>query len=277
LSGGADDVWILQIAGNLSVSNGVAVHLAGGAQAKNVFWQVAGMALLGTTSHLEGIVLSKTLIAMRTGASINGNLYAQTAVTLEMNVVTEAAAGPAQIQTPAPGSTLGTTNVTFTWNAALGASAYELFLGTNGEGSSNLYKSGSTTATTVTVSSLPSGGSPVFAYLCSQIGDAWKCNSTTYKESGTSTLAVLQSPTAGSTLGAVNVEFTWSPGVGVAAYELFLGTEGKGSSNLYKSGVTTATAAIVPGVPANGVPVYAYFCSEIGGAWSCASSTYTEP
>lgn len=88
LSGGPNDVWIFQIAGNLIVSNGIAVHMSGGAQAKNVFWQIAGLATFGTTSHLEGIVLSKTLIAMQTGATINGRLFAQTAVTLQMNTVT---------------------------------------------------------------------------------------------------------------------------------------------------------------------------------------------
>ncbi len=184
LSGGADDVWIFQIAGNLTVSNGVAVHLRGGAQAKNVFWQVGGNALFGTTSHFEGIVLSKTLIAVRTGASISGRLYAQTAVTLEMNVVTQPEVA-AEIQTPAPNSTLGTTNVTFTWNAAVGASQYELFLGSNGEGSTNLYQSGRTAATTVQVASLPADGSPVSAFLCSELGGAWQCSFTTYKESGT--------------------------------------------------------------------------------------------
>jgi hypothetical protein len=33
--------------------------------------------------------LSKQLIAMQTGASINGRLFAQTAVTLQMNAVTQ--------------------------------------------------------------------------------------------------------------------------------------------------------------------------------------------
>jgi hypothetical protein len=87
LSGGPNDVWIFQISGNLIASNGVAVHLIGGAQAKNIFWQVAGLVTLGTTSHFEGTVLSKTLIAMQTGASINGRLLSQTAVTLQMNKV----------------------------------------------------------------------------------------------------------------------------------------------------------------------------------------------
>ena len=87
ISGRSDDVWIFQISGKLKVSNGVAVHLRGGAQAKNIFWQVAGLAVLGTTSRMEGIILSKKLIAVQTHATVNGRLFAQTAVTLEMNVV----------------------------------------------------------------------------------------------------------------------------------------------------------------------------------------------
>ena len=89
ISGNPDDVWIFQIAGNLKLSNAIAVHLSGGAQAKNIFWQVAGLTTLGTTSHFEGILLCKTLIAMQTGASINGRLFSQTAVTLQKNVVTK--------------------------------------------------------------------------------------------------------------------------------------------------------------------------------------------
>ena len=89
LSGGPNDVFIFQIAQDLTLANGIAVHLKGGVQAQNVFWQVSGQATFGTTSHMEGIVLSKTLIAMQTHASINGRLYAQTAVTLQMNAVTQ--------------------------------------------------------------------------------------------------------------------------------------------------------------------------------------------
>jgi hypothetical protein len=42
---------------------------------------------MGTTASFEGNVLSKTLIAMKTGASVHGRLLAQTAVTLQMDVV----------------------------------------------------------------------------------------------------------------------------------------------------------------------------------------------
>jgi hypothetical protein len=46
---------------------------------------------IGTTAHFEGIVLAKTLVAANTGASVNGRLLAQTAVTLQMNSITEPA------------------------------------------------------------------------------------------------------------------------------------------------------------------------------------------
>jgi hypothetical protein len=85
ISGNADDVWIFQVAQDLSVSSGVNITLIGGAQAKNIFWQVAGTVLIGTTAHFEGIVLSKTGITLQTGASFKGRALAQTAVILDGN------------------------------------------------------------------------------------------------------------------------------------------------------------------------------------------------
>jgi hypothetical protein len=87
LTGSATDVWIFQIAQNLTVSSATSVVLAGGALAKNVFWEVAGLTDLGTTSHVEGIILCKTSIALETGASINGRLLAQTAVSIDGSAV----------------------------------------------------------------------------------------------------------------------------------------------------------------------------------------------
>jgi hypothetical protein len=89
ISGGANDVWIFQIAGNLTQSSGVNITLTGGAQAKNIFWQVAGTVTLGTTSHFEGIILSKTGITMGRGASMNGRALAQTAVILDGNTLVQ--------------------------------------------------------------------------------------------------------------------------------------------------------------------------------------------
>jgi len=89
LSGGPDDVWIFQIAGGITQASATRVILSGGARASNIFWQSADVVALGTTSHMEGIVLGKTGITLATGATVNGRLLAQTAVTLQMNVVTQ--------------------------------------------------------------------------------------------------------------------------------------------------------------------------------------------
>ena len=87
LAGGPDEVWILQIAGTLTEASAKNVILTGGAQAKNVFWATAGAVSIGTQAHFEGTILTKTMVAMKTKASINGRLLAQTAVTLQMNTV----------------------------------------------------------------------------------------------------------------------------------------------------------------------------------------------
>jgi hypothetical protein len=95
LSGGANDVWIFQIAGNLdiasggSVPTGVKVILSGGAQASNIFWQVGGVtgATLGTYSTFNGNILAAKQIIAQTGAVLNGRALAQTQVTLDANTI----------------------------------------------------------------------------------------------------------------------------------------------------------------------------------------------
>jgi len=89
LNGPATGVWIFQIAQDLTMASGAKIVLAGGALPKNVFWQVAGLVDLGTTAHVEGVVLTQTSVTLRTGASINGRLLAQTAVNIDGSTVVE--------------------------------------------------------------------------------------------------------------------------------------------------------------------------------------------
>lgn len=91
LNGGPNDVWIFQIAQGITQASATRVILTGGALPKNIFWQVFGVVSIGTTAHMEGVVLSQTAITLATGASVNGRLLAQTAVTLDANAVTQPA------------------------------------------------------------------------------------------------------------------------------------------------------------------------------------------
>jgi len=85
ISGSSTDVWIFEIAQNLTVANGAKIILTGGAKSSNIFWQVAGQVSLGTTSNFKGIILCQTKIDIQTGAAIDGRALAQTAVTLDAN------------------------------------------------------------------------------------------------------------------------------------------------------------------------------------------------
>ena len=88
ISGSATDVWIFQIAQNLTVANAANINLIGGAKASNIFWQVAGGATLGTGSNFSGTILCETLIDIQTGATFEGKALAKTAITLDGNSVT---------------------------------------------------------------------------------------------------------------------------------------------------------------------------------------------
>jgi hypothetical protein len=85
----------------------------------------------------------------------------------------------------------------------------------------------------------------------------------------------LTTPTPGSTLTGSTVTFSWSPGSGTAGYQLWIGTTGAGSSNIYNSGGIFATSAAVTNLPINGGAVYARLYSKINNAWVFTDYTYT--
>lgn len=91
ISGGANDVWIFQTTGDLTEAAAMQVTLAGGALAKNIFWQVAGKVTIGAGGHFEGIVLCKTDVTLQTSATMNGRILSQTAVALQKATVTQPA------------------------------------------------------------------------------------------------------------------------------------------------------------------------------------------
>ena len=86
LNGGPNDVYIFQVSGVLSEAVSASVLLAGGLQAKNIFWAV-NSAALSASAHMEGNILSAAGITLGANASIHGRLLAQTAVTLITNTV----------------------------------------------------------------------------------------------------------------------------------------------------------------------------------------------
>ena len=87
LTGSATDVWIFQISGALTQAAAIEIILAGGALPQNVFWQVAGSVTIGADAIFQGTILCASGIAVGNGATVIGKLFAQTAVTLDANIV----------------------------------------------------------------------------------------------------------------------------------------------------------------------------------------------
>ncbi len=90
---GKEDVFIIQITGNLIQTAGVSVHLDNGALAKNIFWQVAGFVEVGAgaSTHLKGILLVKTYVKFETLSSLEVRVLAQTACVLQQATIYEPA------------------------------------------------------------------------------------------------------------------------------------------------------------------------------------------
>jgi hypothetical protein len=88
--GGIDDVWIISTMGVLTLAANADIILLGGAQAKNIFWRVAGNGAIGAEALMAGIMFVKTDVVFITGSSLNGRVDAQTAVNLQKaTIITE--------------------------------------------------------------------------------------------------------------------------------------------------------------------------------------------
>lgn len=189
--------------------------------------------------------------------------YTLTAVTLT----------PAALTSPAPGSTLASTSVTFTWTAGSGASAYQLWLGSTGVNTNNLYSSGVVSGTSVTANNLPANGSLIYARLYVEINSVWSHYDYTYTAA---TGPAITSPAPTSTLAGPSVTFTWSGGtVGATAYQLWLGSTGVNTNNLYSSGVVTGTSVTPNNLPSNGATIYARLYYEVNSVWGHVDYLYT--
>lgn len=88
--GDANAVWIFKMGSTFITDSGTSVVLAGGAQAKNIYWSVGTSATLGTNSTLYGNILADQSITLTTGATLNGRALTRIAgVTLDSNAITK--------------------------------------------------------------------------------------------------------------------------------------------------------------------------------------------
>jgi hypothetical protein len=182
----------------------------------------------------------------------------------------------ATLTSPTPGTTLGTSNITFNWSTGYGVSHYRLYLGINGPGSSDMFVSDSITATSVVVPTLPAMGVTIYARLFSLVASTWHYNDYTFTMTAP-VLAAMTSPTPGTTVGTSNVTFNWSPGNLPPHYRLYAGLNGPGSSSLFVMGETSATSVVIPTLPKSGATLYVrlFTLNPTALAWQYNDYTYT--
>jgi len=88
--GDANAVWIFKTGSTLVTDAGTSIVLAGGAQAKNIYWSVGTSATLGTNSIFYGNILADQAITLTTGATLYGRALTRiAAVTLDSNTITK--------------------------------------------------------------------------------------------------------------------------------------------------------------------------------------------
>ncbi|MGB9032192.1 MAG: choice-of-anchor D domain-containing protein, partial [Acidobacteriaceae bacterium] len=99
------------------------------------------------------------------------------------------ASAPGAMISPASGSVLPGSSVTFTWSAGSGVAEYQLWVGSTGAGSQNLgvFTEGVATGSTVsaTASGLPTSGATLYVRLLSEIAGNWQSTDYTYTEAST--------------------------------------------------------------------------------------------
>jgi len=126
----------------------------------------------GSTAYTAPLTITSTEMIEAIAASSGTPVSSVASATYSIDT-------PAALTTPSSPSQFTSTTVTFDWTPGNTATNFELYLGTS-VGSSNLYNSGNVTATTETVSELPSNGETIYARLYSLINGTWQYANYTY-------------------------------------------------------------------------------------------------
>lgn len=245
------------------------IHLGTSPGANDVFTQNGHGGLSATVSGLptDGRPLYARLWSEIGGSWVYRD-YTYTAGSAGTSTGTGTGTGPGQMATPAPGSTLNASTVTFQWTGGTGITEYWLYVGTS-SGGNNLFSQGGS-GLSATVSGLPTDGRRLYVTLFSY-GGSWTSREYTYTAGGqgqgtSAVLAELTAPPPSSTLTASTVTFQWTGGTGVTQYGLHVGTT-PGGSDVFSQGGFSGLSATVAGLPLGGRTLYVRLWSQINGSW----------
>lgn len=181
-----------------------------------------------------------------------------------------ASASPAQITSPANGSTFSSSTATFNWSPASGSISYYLDLSSS-PGSRDIYANFVSGGST-TVTGIPTDGRTIYVRLWSLINGSWLYYDYSYKAFTSNVKAAITSPANGSTFTAATVNFNWNTVAGATQYFLDLNSS-PGSRDIFANYVTGG-ATTVSGIPTDGRTIYVRLWTYINGGWLFNDYTY---
>ncbi|MBI5683511.1 MAG: autotransporter-associated beta strand repeat-containing protein, partial [Verrucomicrobia bacterium] len=250
----------------LSSTNVTFTWDAGSAASQYAMWIGNAPGTYNLYAALLGTNQSQSVILPSKGESIYVGLWSLVNGTWKRNdyeFTAFTAPELAQMTSPTNGTTFSASPVTFNWTAG-SATQYAIWVG-SAPGDYDLHALLLGTNRTQQLS-LPIDGNAIYVRLWSLVNGTWTGVDYEYETTYASgkTKAVMTSPVQGGTLPGATTTFTWSAGVGVTQYAMWVGST-PGSYDLY--------AAIEPGtsramtLPVDGGPIYVRLWSQIDGVW----------
>jgi hypothetical protein len=234
-----------------------------------------------TSVNVTGLPTTGSPIYATLSSLVNGGWLSNT-----YTYMASVPATPAVLLAPVPGSTLTATSATFNWSAGTAVTQYRLDLGTTGVGSTNLFTTGTTTATLANATALPVNGLPIYARLWSYMNGSWASADYTYTASKVIQAAAAPAFATPSGTYSLAQAVTISDATpGAAIYYTTNGTTPTASANKYARAIAVSSTetikaiAVASGYSQSAVATASYTISPqlTAPKFSVASGTYALP
>jgi hypothetical protein len=157
----------------------------------------------------------------------------------------------------------------FQWTAPVGTDANRLKVGTT-PGASDLFDSGETAATSITVPGLPTSG-VLYAQAASRVHGLWRLTDAAFTSASSATPMMI-APVAGDLAFNATRPFEWADLPLARGYRLTIGTT-LGGSDLHDSGEIHVTQRFVPNLPLG--PLFGRLAAKIAGQWQSTDFTFS--
>ena len=226
----------------------------------------------GTSTTVSGLPTDGRTLYVRLWSNIGGEYYSKD---YAYTAASMPASPAARIASPENGGTLTGSTQMFQWNDA-GASLYQVWVGNSvGAYDMGYYPTAGTTATSTTVTGLPTDGRTLYVRLWSNIGGVYHYTDATFTAAtAASHGASLASPPDGSTLTSSTQTFQWND-AGASLYQVWVGNSvGAYDIGYYPAAGTTDTFTTVTGLPTDGRTLYVRLWSKIGGVYQYTDATF---